>query len=101
VSPGHIDAEVFGVDRFGNVQLSAGSSELERAGLAGTDRLEVVTRRARMPVRRAATFGDVTEGEVALIVDSSGRLALVLNRGSAAEALDLASGDSLSIQAQG
>jgi S-adenosyl-L-methionine hydrolase (adenosine-forming) len=101
VSPGHIDTEVFGVDRFGNVQLSAGSAELERAGMAGTDRLEVVTRRVTLPVRRAATFGDVTEGEVALIVDSSGRLALVLNRGSAAEALDLAPGDSLSIQAQG
>lgn len=101
VETGRIDAEVFGVDRFGNVQLSAGLDHLERAGMAGANRLEVVTRRGRTPVRPAATFGDVTEGEFALIVDSTGRLALVLNRGSAAEALDLALGDSLAIQTSG
>jgi S-adenosylmethionine hydrolase len=99
VETGRIDGEVFGVDRFGNVQLSAGLDDLERAGMVGANRLKVVTRRGTTSVRRAATFGDVTEGEFALIVDSSGRLALVLNRGSAAEALDLAVGDALTIQA--
>ena len=99
IETGRIDAEVYGVDRFGNVQLSAATGHLERAGLAGANRLEVVTGRGTTPVRRAATFGDVTEGEFALIVDSSARLALVLNRGSAAEALDLAVGDALTIQA--
>ncbi|HEV8419916.1 MAG TPA: SAM-dependent chlorinase/fluorinase [Actinomycetota bacterium] len=99
VETGRIDAEVFGVDRFGNVQLSAALDDLERGGMAGVNRLEVVTPRGTTSVRRAATFGDVTEGEFALIVDSSGRLALVLNRGSAAEALDLAPGDALTIQA--
>src|SRR6266542_22067 len=44
VEVGRIDAEVFGVDRFGNVQLSAGVDDLERAGLAGAIRLEAVTR---------------------------------------------------------
>src|SRR6266540_3269089 len=87
------------VDRFGNVQLSAGVDDLERAGLAGAIRLEAVTRGVTRWVRRAATFGDVTEGEFGLIVDSSGRLALVLNRGSAAEALGLAPGDPLALQA--
>ncbi len=52
-------------------------------------------------MRRAATFGDVTEGEFGLIVDSGGRLAVVLNRGSAAEALELAPGDPVAIQAVG
>jgi len=99
VEVGRIDAEVFGVDRFGNVQLSAGVDDLERAGLAGAIRLEAVTRGVTRWVRRAATFGDVTEGEFGLIVDSSGRLALVLNRGSAAEALGLAPGDPLALQA--
>jgi hypothetical protein len=101
VETGRIDGEVFGVDRFGNVQLSAGLDHLERAGLTGAIRLEAVTRGEATPVRRAATFGDVNEGEFALIVDSGGLLAVVLNRGSAAEALGLAPGDSLTIQAAG
>ncbi len=101
VETGRIDAEVFGVDRFGNVQLSAGLGDLEQAGLAGAIRLEAVTRGLAAAVRRAATFGDVTEGEFGLIVDSGGRLAVVLNRGSAAEALGLAPGDPVAIQAVG
>jgi S-adenosylmethionine hydrolase len=99
VEPGRIDTEVLGVDRFGNVQLSAGLDDLERAGLVGANRLNIVTRGRDMPVRLAATFGDVTEGEFGLILDSAGRLSVVLNRGSAAEAVDVAPGDSLSIQA--
>lgn len=101
VETGRIDAEVFGVDRFGNVQLSAGLDHLERAGLPGAIPLEAVTRGRATPVRRAATFGDVNEGEFALIVDSGGRLALVLNRGSAAEALGLAPGDPVAIRSLG
>jgi S-adenosylmethionine hydrolase len=101
VEPGRVDSEVLGVDRFGNVQLSAGPDHLERAGLAGDVHLDAVTRAGARPIRRAATFGDVTEGEFGLIVDSGGRLAIVLNRGSAAEALALAAGDSLTIQRAG
>jgi S-adenosylmethionine hydrolase len=99
VESGRIDAEVLGVDRFGNVELSATSVHLERSGLAGQDRYEAVTRAGATSLRRAATFGDVTEGEFALIVDSSGRLSIVLNRGSAAEAMGLAPGDSLALRA--
>jgi S-adenosyl-L-methionine hydrolase (adenosine-forming) len=101
VEAGRVDAEVLGVDRFGNVQLSAGLEHLEQAGLDRATRLEAVTRTGATPVRRAASFGDVTEGEFGLIVDSSGRVAVVLNRGSAAEALGVASGDPLSIRALG
>ena len=100
VEEGRIDAEVLSVDRFGNVQLSARLRHLEEAGLAGATRLDVVARGGRTSVRRAATFGEVTEGEFGLIVDSGGWVALVLNRGSAAEALGLAPGDSLAIRSQ-
>lgn len=101
VEAGRIDAEVLGADRFGNVQLSAGPEHLDEAGLGQATRLDVLSRSGPVSVRRAATFGEVAEGEFALIVDSGDRLAIVLNRGSAAEALGLAPGDSLSIQAPG
>jgi S-adenosylmethionine hydrolase len=101
VEAGRVDAEVLGVDRFGNVQLSAGVDHLEQAGLGAAVRLEAVTRSGVILIRRAATFGEVSEGEFALIVDASERIALVLNRGSAAEALGLAPGDPLTLRALG
>ncbi len=102
VEPSLVETEVLGVDRFGNVQLSGLREDLERAGLADSERLEVVTRgRTPTAVRRASTFGEVTEGEAALIVDSSGSLALVVNRGSAAEVLGLATGDPVSLRRPG
>jgi S-adenosylmethionine hydrolase len=101
VEAGRVDAEVLGVDRFGNVALSAGVEHMERAGLGRAVRLEAVTRAGATPVRRAKTFGDVNEGEFALIENSSGLLAVVLNRGNAAEELGLALGDPLTIRALG
>lgn len=98
VAAGRVDAEVLGVDRFGNVALSAGLEHLELAGLAGAVRLEVLTRAGTTIVRRAATFGDVSEGEFGLVEDSSRRLAIVLNRGNAGEALGLALGDPMTIR---
>jgi len=99
VEPGLIHCEVLGVDRFGNVQLSATAEHLRAAGLGASDRLEVVVAGRPTAIRRAATFGDVAEGELAVIVDSMGLLAVVVNRGSGAETLGIAPGDPLTLQA--
>jgi S-adenosylmethionine hydrolase len=98
VEPGRVHCEVMGVDRFGNVQLSATAEHLRAAGLGASDRLEVVVASRATAIRRAATFGDVAEGQLAVIVDSIGWLAVVLNRGSGAEALGVAPGDPLTLQ---
>ena len=97
VEGGEIRTEVLGVDRFGNLQLSARSEHLDR--LEGP--MEVVVRRQAVPVSRAETFGEVAEGQLALIVDSSGWVAVVLNRGSAAEALGLTAGEPVTLRARG
>ena len=98
VEPGQVAAEVLAVDRFGNLQLSARLDDLRDAGLEQLHRLSVVAGNRPTTLRRAATFGDVPEGACALIVDSSGWLSVVLNRGSAAEALGLAEGDSVAVR---
>jgi S-adenosylmethionine hydrolase len=46
---------------------------------------------------RATTYGDVEEGELLLLMDSSGRLALACNRGDAAGELRVAPGDTIEI----
>jgi S-adenosylmethionine hydrolase len=96
VEPGRIDGEVLAVDRFGNLQLSVRPAHLDAAGIERE--LAIETAHGTVSVRRAETFGEVAEGEHAAIVDSSGWVALVLNRGSAAESLGLAAGDPISIR---
>ena len=45
-----------------------------------------------MPARWVAAFAELDAGELGLLVDGSGRLALVCNRASAASCLGLAGG---------
>jgi S-adenosylmethionine hydrolase len=99
VEPGRADGEVLGVDRFGNVELSLRPAHLRAAGLEGQARFEVLARGQSTQVRRADTFGDVAPGEFALIVNSGGWLAVVVNRGSAGEELGLVPGDPVSVRA--
>jgi hypothetical protein len=87
VTPGMVGARVVAIDSFGNVQLNATPAELEAAGIGPT-----MTLGAR-DVPRVATFAEVRPGICAAIVDSEGHLALVVNRGSAAQLLGLSVGD--------
>lgn len=99
VEPGSIDGEVLSIDRFGNAQLSARLEDLDAAGLGASSQLLVTAGEWSTRVRRVATFGDVVEGEFGLIIDSTGWLALVVNRGSAAEELGLSVGDPVTVRA--
>jgi len=101
VEPGRVVCRVVAVDRFGNVQLAAGADVLEEAGIAGAPRLDVRAKGHRSPAREARTFAEVAEWAVGIVVDSSGRLALVRNRDSAAESLDLGAGDEVEIALPG
>ncbi len=88
-----IDALVVAVDAFGNVQLNVRPEEL---GSAGLDRALLTIAGRKAP--RAAFYGEVAEGALAVIVDSQGYLALVVNHGSAADALGLAPGDTVILE---
>jgi S-adenosylmethionine hydrolase len=92
VEPGRLTALVVGVDRFGNLRLGAGPDELERAGLSRERSLRL----GPSPIttlRRVATYGELANDELGLLVDSAGRLAIVCNLERAAERLALGRGD--------
>jgi S-adenosylmethionine hydrolase len=90
---GRLEAEVLWVDRFGNAQLNVGPDDLD----GWDDRLEVrVAGRGRVG-RRATTYGDVSIGELGLVVDSYGLLSLAFDRASAADELGLGAGDAVSL----
>lgn len=92
VSSGAIGARVTGVDGFGNVQLNVTPADLDSAGLG-----PVLSVRGRQ-APRVGIFADVEEGGLAAIVDSQGQLALVVNRGSAADSLGLTIGKTVVIE---
>ncbi len=80
--------EVLWVDRFGNAQLNIDRSDI--APEARSIRLTIGGRSRR--ARLVRTFDDLGVGEVGLLIDGSGLLAIVASRSSIAEELGLAVG---------
>lgn len=91
---GTLVGQVFWVDRYGNCQLNIDPAQLADWG----ERVQVRWT-APTPGSRSATRVDAFEqlkgGQVGLVTDSYGLLAIALARGSAAETLDLATGDEI------
>jgi S-adenosylmethionine hydrolase len=85
-------APVSWVDGFGNVQLAAPERVGPPAG-AGKVAVRLDPGRAReLPARRVRTFADLKHGELGLLADANGRLALVVREGSAARTTGLSAG---------
>lgn len=85
LGPESLEAEVLGIDRFGNVQLSAGEPHLQAAGIEDVVVLEVSGE--AVLARRVRSFDEVSGGEVGVIVDSARHVSLVVKEGSALERL--------------
>jgi S-adenosylmethionine hydrolase len=92
VTPGAIGARVMGVDGFGNVQLNVEAEHLAAAGIAG------VVKVGDHQLTFVQIFADLPEQGIGAIVDSQGFIALVVNKGSAAQALSLRDGDTVILE---
>jgi S-adenosyl-L-methionine hydrolase (adenosine-forming) len=93
---GAIVGEVLWVDRYGNCQLNVDPEAVASWG----ERVQLRWTKPREGSRtaiRASTYGDLQPGQVGLIVDSYGLLAVSVPRGSAAETLGIVAGDELSL----
>ena len=94
---GAIVAEVIWVDRFGNVQLNVQPDEIE-----GWDtRIVADLGRTRRRLRRVSAFAQVPTGDLGVLIDASGMLAIVADRSSAAEELGLGIGDAITLSPSG
>jgi S-adenosyl-L-methionine hydrolase (adenosine-forming) len=87
-------ATVQHVDRFGNVQLSVGASDLGELFVSGR-RVELARGDDRYYAVCALTFADVASGELVVFEDSERRLSIAINRGSAAELIDAEPGNEI------
>ena len=78
------------IDSFGNAQFHAGPADLDRLEVAVGARVEVELASGQtLDAKRVEAYGDLGRGEFGMLVDGNGRLALVLDRSSAADHLGL------------
>jgi S-adenosyl-L-methionine hydrolase (adenosine-forming) len=96
VHTGGIVAEVRAVDGFGNVQLAATTADLQASGI-GSGRVSIHIGEVSRPAMLAETFGDVGPAEFLVYTDSAGHVAIAVNGGSAAAALDAKAGDTVEL----
>jgi S-adenosylmethionine hydrolase len=94
VEEDRVEGEVLWIDRFGNAQLNVGPEEMEGLG----ERVVVRAGQATRPAARVATYAELNAGQLGLVVDSYGLVAIALNRRSAAEELQLGEGDRITLE---
>jgi S-adenosylmethionine hydrolase len=82
---GGVAAEVLWIDRFGNVQLNVDPGDIAGWG----DRVALQWANQRRVAKRAMTYDDLGPGDIGLVVDSYGLVSIAIDRGSAAEQLNL------------
>ena len=92
-----IEATVLDIDRFGNVGLNLAREHLERAGIVPGARVELESDGERFYALAARTFGDARRGDIVLYENSYRAIAVAINRGNAAETLDVRAGSPVTI----
>jgi S-adenosyl-L-methionine hydrolase (adenosine-forming) len=86
-------------DTFGNLILDAAHEQLTELGARLGDTLTVSHGGALRTAHYAATFAEVTPGELLIYEDATRMVALAVNRGSAAELLGAGADDELTVRA--
>ena len=92
-----VHAEVLWIDRFGNLQLNLDPADIDRLG----DELRITSGGVGRNVRRVVSYSDLASGELGVLVDSYGLVAVAVNRGSAALELSCVEGDSITVEPGG
>ena len=95
-----LHAEVWWIDRFGNVQLNAGPEDLTEVadGNAIADRFRVRIGERVLPARLVTAYDAVEPGGLGLLIDSDGLVSLVMARTSAAADLGLGTSDPVVVE---
>jgi S-adenosylmethionine hydrolase len=89
--------EVLWVDRYGNAQLNVSSEDIDSFG----DRVRLRTGDTVRTAVRSPSYGAIKAGEVGLVTDSYGLIAVSLDRSSASQELGLRTGDLVYLGAPG
>jgi S-adenosyl-L-methionine hydrolase (adenosine-forming) len=93
---GALVGQVLWVDHYGNCQLNLGPEQIEDWGERVQLRWSGPAAGVRT-VRRTGSFEDLGKGQVGLVVDSYGLLAVAVAQGSAADLLGIAANDEVAL----
>jgi len=96
-SDGAVEADIVSIDGFGNVQVAATLDELSQAGLKPGDDVVIEAAGVTFPALVGYTFADAAPGTLAVLQDSAGYAAIVVNGGSAAAVLNVRDTDSVAL----
>jgi S-adenosylmethionine hydrolase len=97
-SDGVLTVHVLRSDTFGNLILDAAHEQLTSLGVLPGDTLTITHAGAVRTARYAATFAEVTPGELLIYEDATRTVALAVNRGSAAALLGAGADDELTVR---
>ena len=97
VDGGRALARVVAVDHFGNLALGLGRQDLEAAGVAAGDPVEVRAGGRGHGATVGETFASVPAGELVVHEDSFGSMAVAVNLGRAADRLGVGPGDAVEV----
>ena len=97
VGPSGLRATVLAVDRFGNLGLNVAPDDIDAAGLAPGDRVELL-----FPVHSyyavvAETFADAKRGDLILYQDSYGAYSIAISGGDARALTGAGAGEEIAI----
>jgi hypothetical protein len=90
---GKLTTEILSVDSFGNIQLAATGADLDATGAAPGTSAHVNLAGRSVTARVGRTFRDAAQEPLLVYVDSAGRVALAVDRGSAAVDFSAVPGD--------
>ena len=93
-TPTRLTGRVVYCDPFGNLVTDIPGAWLHDL----PDRVALVYRGGRTPVRRARTYADGAQGEVLALVGSAGTVEIAVNRGDAAAQLGVRAGDRIALE---
>ncbi len=91
---GDLVTDVMWIDRFGNCQLNVDPDDLDDWG----DRIRIQVNGTWRLARRVDAYAEIGSGEVGLIIDSYGLIAIALDRRSARAELALDTGNEVRLQ---
>ena len=96
----YLVGQVLEADRFGSIRLSITAEDVEARGITGRE-VEIDIGHIHLSVPLGTTFADVDQGDLIVLVDSSGWLTLAENTGSAYERFGVDPGTHVRVRSVG
>jgi len=95
VSHGRISCEVLATDSFGNIVTTAGTKDLDVAGVEIGKTIAIRAKGRVYSLNVVRSYSDAAEGRAVLLVGSHGFLEVAINKGNAAKTFHVRPGDKL------